>query len=132
MKFSIIFLLVIRLGIAIALYFFLGRDRPSKEDCSNGIWQSHMIPELLFVYKSGRNKLQEMPPNPDQDPTSVSRNRTSTDGKIDEGYRQPSYLNYEYKVMNGGVIMEEKPAGFTLLETKPWVTAELIARDEQE
>ncbi|KAG8675329.1 hypothetical protein FPOAC1_001307 [Fusarium poae] len=115
MKFSIIFLLVIRLGIAIALYFFLGRDRPSKEDCSNGIWQSHMIPELLFVYKSGRNKLQEMPPNPDQDPTSVSRNRTSTDGKIDEGYRQPSYLNYEYKVMNGGVIMEEKPAGFTFI-----------------
>ncbi|KAM0242660.1 hypothetical protein ACHAPO_001082 [Fusarium lateritium] len=128
MKFFIIFLLATRLSVGITFYFFFERSRASKEECSNGIWQSHMIPELFSVYWSGRNKFPETPPNP----TSVSHNRTSTDGKIDEEHRQLSYLDYEYNVMNGGIIMEEKPAGFTLLETKPWVPAELIATVEQE
>ncbi|GKU01487.1 hypothetical protein FLAG1_03452 [Fusarium langsethiae] len=141
MRFFIILLLAIRLGVGIASYFFfpaylgLERNRASKEDCPNGIWQSHMIPELLSVYWTG-SKFLEVPSNTaGANFTSVSHNCTSTDGKIDEEdseYRRPSYLNYEYKVRNGGVIMEEKPAGFTLLETKPWVPAELIARDEQE
>ncbi|KAG8358899.1 hypothetical protein FVEN_g3479 [Fusarium venenatum] len=133
MKFFIIFLLATRLSVGIAFYFFFERNRASKEECSNGIWQSHMIPELFSVYWSGRNKFLETPPNPDGvNPTSVSHNRTSTGGKIDEEHRPLSYLDYEYNVMNGGIIMEEKPAGFTLLEMKPWVPAELIATDDQE
>ncbi|EKJ78005.1 hypothetical protein NXS19_001502 [Fusarium pseudograminearum] len=141
MKFFILFLLAIGLSIGIASHFLNPAslrpegNRAAKDECSNVIWQSHMIPELLSVYWSRSTKFK-IPANPDRVSfASVSRDRTSTDGKIheeDSKYRVPSYLNYEYTTMNGGIIMEEKPAGFTLLETKPWVPAELTANDDQE
>lgn len=141
MKFFVLFLLAIGVSIGIASHFLdpaslrpVG-NRAAKDECSKAIWQSHMIPELLSVYWSRSTKFK-IPANPDRvNSASVSHNRTSTDGEIheeDSKYRVPSYLNYEYTTMNGGIIMEEKPAGFTLLETKPWVSAELAVKDDQE
>jgi hypothetical protein len=138
MRFFIVLLLIIRLSVGIASHFFfpaslgLEGNRASKEDCSNGAWNSHMLPELLSIYWTGSKKLLPIPANTDAlDP--ILHNGTSTDCKMGEGnseYRHPSYFNYEYKVENGGVIMEEKPAGFTLLEREPWVPAELIAKGD--
>ncbi|RGP75442.1 hypothetical protein FLONG3_5695 [Fusarium longipes] len=142
MRFFILLLLIIRLSVGIASHFFspaslrLGGNRASKEECLNGAWQSHMVPELLSIYWTGSKKRVEFPTDTEGIiSTPVLHNRTSTDGEMNEEYsecRNPSYFNYEEKVMNGGIIMEEKPAGFTLLENKPWVPADLMARGDHE
>jgi hypothetical protein len=105
--------------------------RASEEDSSSESWSLYLVPELLYIYLASHDKsiVSTKIDEPNDFPAS---SRTSTGGLVDDPFAKfgiPSYFNYVESVRHGGVIMEEKPAGFTLLDKKPWVPADLNYRD---
>ncbi|KAJ4130742.1 hypothetical protein NW768_006280 [Fusarium equiseti] len=106
--------------------------RVSEEDSSPGPWNQYLVPELLYICLVNHGKFMVSTKTDELDVFPVS-SRTSTGGLVDDPFSNlgiPSYFNYVESVRHGGVIMEEKPAGFTLLDKKPWVPASLTYRDD--
>ena len=105
--------------------------RPSEEDSSPEPWSLHLVPELLYIVFANQEKALVYKKTDEPNAFPVS-SRISTGDLADDPLAEfgiPSYFNYVESVRHGGVIMEEKPAGFTLLEQKPWVPADLNCRD---
>ncbi|KAI1065703.1 hypothetical protein LB507_000497, partial [Fusarium sp. FIESC RH6] len=105
--------------------------RPSEEDSSPEPWSLHLVPELLYIVFANQEKALVYTKTDEPNAFPVS-SRTSTGDLADDPLAEfgiPSYFNHIESVRHGGVIMEEKPAGFTLLEQKPWVPADLNCRD---
>ncbi|RFN51611.1 hypothetical protein FIE12Z_4085 [Fusarium flagelliforme] len=105
--------------------------RASEEDSSPKLWNLYLVPELLYIVFANHHKFMVFKKTDEPNAFPVS-SRTSTGGSVDDPFAEfgiPSYFNYVESARHGGVIMEEKPAGFTLLDKKPWVPADLNYRD---
>lgn len=105
--------------------------RASEEDSSSESWSLYLVPELLYICLANHDKFMVATKTDEPDAFPAS-SRIGTGGLVDDPFAKfgiPSYFNYVESVRHGGVIMEEKPAGFTLLDKKPWVPADLNYRD---